>query len=170
MTANAPIDTHAQFFHRAMAWIGDDAAHTAREALPRRYIFASDHSNGGVAGSAEQRRLMTGKADSGSTRICTLNDELRRFGRGGRIMMTPGIQALGVEGVARVFSAVAAFDAFTRNNDPYGEHDCAVLAVDGIEVLFKIDYYDRDLVYHSPDASDPTVTRRVMVVILASEY
>ena len=113
---------------------------------------------------------MTGKADSGSTRICTLNDELRRFGRGGRIMMTPGIQALGVEGVAPVFSAVAAFDAFTRNNDPYGEHDCAVLAVDGIEVLFKIDYYDRDLVYHSPDASDPTVTRRVMVVMLASEY
>ena len=54
---------------------------------------------------------------------------------------------------------------------PYGEHDCAVLAVDGIEVLFKIEYYDRDLVYHSPDASDPTVTRRrVMVVMLASEY
>jgi hypothetical protein len=113
---------------------------------------------------------MTGKADSGSTRICTLNDELRRFGRGGRIMMTPGIQALGVEGVARVFSAVAAFDAFTGNNDPYGEHDCAILAIDGIEVLFKIDYYDRDLVCHSPDPTDPTVTQRVMVVMLASEY
>ena len=113
---------------------------------------------------------MTGKADSGSTRICALNDELRRFGRGGRIMMTPGIQALGVEGVARVLAAVAAFDTFTRDNDPYGEHDCAILAVDGIEVLFKIDYYDCDLVYHSPDPSDPTVTQRVMVVMLASEY
>ena len=85
-------------------------------------------------------------------------------------MMTLGIQALGVEGVARVLAAVAAFDAFTGDNDPYGEHDCAILAVDGIEVLFKIDYYDRDLVYHSPDAIDPTVTRRVMVVMLASEY
>jgi hypothetical protein len=31
-------------------------------------------------------------------------------------------------------------------------------------------YYDRDLVYHSPDPSDPTITRRVMVVMLASEY
>ena len=55
MTANAPIDTHAQFLHRAMAWIGDDAAHTAREALPRRYIFASDHGNDGVAGIPVQR-------------------------------------------------------------------------------------------------------------------
>ena len=53
---------------------------------------------------------------------------------------------------------------------PYGEHDCAVLAVDGIEVLFKIDYYDRDLVYHSPDPGDPAVTQRIMVVMLASEY
>lgn len=101
---------------------------------------------------------MTGKADQSSTRICALNDELRRFGRGGRIMITPGIQALGAESIARVLAAVVAFDAFTGRNDPYCEHDCAILAVDGIEVLFKTDYYDRDLVYHSPDASDPIVT------------
>jgi len=55
MTANASIDTHAQFLHRAMAWIGDEVARTTPEALPRRYIFASDHGNDGVAGSAEQR-------------------------------------------------------------------------------------------------------------------
>jgi hypothetical protein len=113
---------------------------------------------------------MTGKTDPSSTRIRTLNDELRRFGRGGRIMVTPGIQALGVRTVARVLAAVAAFDAFTDDNDPYGEHDCAILAVDGIEVLFKIDYYDRDLVYHSPDPGDPAVTQRIMVVMLATEY
>lgn len=112
---------------------------------------------------------MTGKTDPSSTRIRTLNDELRRFGRG-RIMITPGIQALGVRTVARVLTAIAAFDAFTDDNDPYGEHDCAILAVDGIEVLFKIDYYDRDLVYHSPDPSDPAVTLRIMVVMLATEY
>src|SRR6266478_7718778 len=68
-------------------------------ATPATTVSMEAQSSGG---------LMTGKADSGSTRICTLNDELRRFGRGGRIMITPGIQALGVEGVARVFSAVAA--------------------------------------------------------------
>ena len=113
---------------------------------------------------------MTDKADRSLTRIRTLNDELRRFGRGGRIMITSGIQALEVRAVARVLAAVAAFDAFTDDNDPYGEHDCAILAVDGIEVLFKIDYYDRDRVCHSVDPGDPAVTQRIMVVMLGSEY
>jgi Protein of unknown function (DUF3768) len=113
---------------------------------------------------------MTSKSQQGSVRICTLNDQLRRFGRGGRILLTSGIQALGAEAVAGVLAAVAGFDAFTADNDPYGEHDCAILTVDGHRVMFKIDYYDRDLAYHSPDPSDPTVTERVMTVMLASEY
>ena len=113
---------------------------------------------------------MTDKSQQGSGRICTLNDQLRRFGRGGRIMITSGIQALGAEAVARVLAAVAGFDAFTTDNDPYGEHDCAILTVDGLRVMFKIDYYDRNLTYHSPDPGDPTVTERVMTVMLANEY
>jgi hypothetical protein len=85
-------------------------------------------------------------------------------------MITPGIQALGAEAVTRLLAAVAAFDAFTADNDPYGEHDCATLTVDGANVLFKINYYDRTLAQHSPDPSDPAVTERVMTVMLASEY
>ena len=34
MTANAPIDTHAQFLHRAMAWIGDEPAHPPGKRYP----------------------------------------------------------------------------------------------------------------------------------------
>ena len=105
-----------------------------------------------------------------TARVCTLNDELRRFRRGGRIMVTSGIEALGAAAIARVLAAVASFDAFTADNDPYGEHDCAILTVDGIRVLFKIDYFDRDLTYHSPDPSDPSVTQRVMTVMRADEY
>jgi Protein of unknown function (DUF3768) len=113
---------------------------------------------------------MRGKSDQKSARIRALNDQLRRSGRGGRVMMTSGIEALGAAGIARVMAVVAAFDAFTGDNDPYGEHDCAILTVDGTQVLFKIDYFDRNLAYHSPDPTDPNVTERVMTVMLASEY
>jgi len=102
--------------------------------------------------------------------ICALNDQLRQFGRGGRIMITSGIEVHGAVAIARMLGAIARFDAFTGDNDPYGEHDCAILSVDGVRVLFKIDYYDLDLTYHSPDPSDPSVTRRVMTVMRADEY
>ena len=105
-----------------------------------------------------------------TARIRALNDALRRCGRGGRMMITAGLEARGSEQIARVLAAVAAFDNFSEDNDPYGEHDCAILSVDGIQVLFKIDYFDRDLTFHSPDPSDPAVTERVMTVMLAEEY
>jgi hypothetical protein len=105
-----------------------------------------------------------------TARIRELNDQLRCKGTGGRVMITRGIQALGLEGVRDVLSAVARFDDFSEDNDPWGEHDCAVLTVNGRRVIFKHDYYDRDLVYRSPDASDPAVTERVLTVMLAEEY
>jgi hypothetical protein len=113
---------------------------------------------------------MADNAEQKTARIRSLNDALRRCGRGGRIMMTAGIEALGSEKRARVLSAIAAFDNFNEDNDPYGEHDCATLRVADIRVLFKIDYYDRELRFHSSDPSDPTVTQRVLTVLLAEEY
>src|SRR5436190_460495 len=80
------------------------------------------------------------------------------------------IHGLGVDRVARVRGAVARFDEFTEDNDPWGEHDCAALTVDGQRIIFKIDYFDRDLQWHSPDAADPDVTRRVLTIMLGEEY
>jgi hypothetical protein len=105
-----------------------------------------------------------------AARIRELNDQLRCQAIGGRVVITRGIQALGADDLRAVLSAVARFDDFTEDNDPWGEHDCAILTVDGRRVLFKIDYFDHDLAYHSPDASDPVVTERVMTVMLAEEY
>jgi hypothetical protein len=105
-----------------------------------------------------------------TARIRALNDALLRSGRGGRIMITTGLEGLGCEKIARVLAAVAVFDNFSEDNDSYGEHDCAILRVDGLQVLFKIDYYDRTLTAHSDDPSDPAVTERVMTVMLAEEY
>jgi hypothetical protein len=113
---------------------------------------------------------MSDAAPIKAARIRELNDQLRSNGTGGRVVITRGIQALGTDGVRQVLTTVAQFDDFTEDNDPWGEHDCALLTVGGRRIIFKVDYFDRDLAYHSPDASDPSVTERVMTVMLAEEY
>jgi hypothetical protein len=103
-------------------------------------------------------------------RIRELNDRLRTTGRGGMTLITNGIGALGLPTVNAIFAAIAEFKDFTADNDPWGEHDCAVLTVNGNRVIFKIDYLDRSRRIHSPDPADPKVTVRVMTVMLADEY
>jgi hypothetical protein len=99
-----------------------------------------------------------------------LNDQLRQRHIGGRVILTAAITALGIDAVRGIVGAVANFDAFDHNNDPYEEHDFGLVTFEGREVMFKIDPYDIDLVGHSPDAADPAVTLRVLTIILAEEY
>ena len=108
--------------------------------------------------------------NSARDRIRALNEELRQHHQGGLIVLTRGLEALGPELVQTVVDAVGRFDAFTPNNDPYGEHDFGSVEVQGYRVFFKIDYYDLDLSGYSPDPADPKVTRRVMPLMLAEEY
>ena len=103
-------------------------------------------------------------------RVRALNDELRKTGAGGKTYLTRGLLSKGPDFVEKVCAAVRAFDAFADDNDPWQEHDCATLDVDGKRVMFKIDYYDLDLEYGSPDPADPNVTRRVLTIMLAEEY
>ncbi|MDE2166083.1 MAG: DUF3768 domain-containing protein [Alphaproteobacteria bacterium] len=103
-------------------------------------------------------------------RIRHLNDLLRCKGIGGQVMMTAGLDALGPTVVNKVLRAVAAFEEFNGDNDPGGERDCATLIIDDLQILWKIDYFDRTLTFHSPDPSDPEVTRRVLTIMLAQEY
>ena len=100
--------------------------------------------------------------------IAALNDAFRRAGPTHDWYLTQGAAALSDRiGLIR---AVMTFNEFTEDNDPWGEHDCAVLTVDGRPIIFKHNYYDRDLQYHSPDAGDPAVTKRVLTIMLAEEY
>jgi hypothetical protein len=107
---------------------------------------------------------------SKTERVRALNDRLRTTGQGGRIVVTRGIAALGASNMAKIIAAVQAFDSFTPDNDPYGEHDFAALDAAGERVMFKVDYYDTAMAGHSPDPADPAQTTRVLTIMLASEY
>jgi len=102
--------------------------------------------------------------------IVQLNDAFRHTFVGGKVVMTPGVSALGETGIAAVLRQVAAFDAFTLDNDPFGEHDFGTLVHAGVTYFWKIDAYDRACEYGSPDPLDPAVTCRVLTVMRADEY
>jgi hypothetical protein len=104
------------------------------------------------------------------TKIRNLNDHLRRNAHGGVWRVTAGIASLPPDTARQVLKAVASFSDFTPDNDPWGEHDCAVIEVAGERIIWKIDYYDRSQRYHSPDPANPKVTLRVLTVMLAHEY
>lgn len=100
-----------------------------------------------------------------------LNDQFRCASAGrGSLMLTAGVHELGSTFAWAAITAVKAFNQFTRDNDPYGEHDFGALTVADERLFFKIDYYDLALEGHSPDAADPAQTHRVLTIMLASEY
>lgn len=106
----------------------------------------------------------------GAGEIAILNDELRKRGRGGHIMVTRGVRSLPTFEVVGLLAALAAYGAFDADNDPYGERDFGDLDIGGEELLWKIDYYDVLGRYASPDPTNPAVTMRVLTVMLSSEY
>jgi uncharacterized protein DUF3768 len=103
-------------------------------------------------------------------RIRELNDQLRHNLTDGTAVMTPGIAALGQEAVERIVKTIAVFDDFCHANDPHQEHDFGSFEADGHVIFFKIDYYDKTLTCHSPDAANQSVTERVITIMLAEEY
>lgn len=98
------------------------------------------------------------------------NDAFRRTFEGGEVLLTPGFQALPHSVIVPALQAIQAFDGFDGDNDPYGTHEFGSVNVGGQKVWFKIDAYDENLEYGSPDPSDPDVTRRVMTILLPEEY
>lgn len=90
-----------------------------------------------------------------------------------RTMLTQGIRALVEENhddLQGIMLALFNFTDFTPDNDPYGEHDFGSFNWGGEKVFWKIDYYDKSYTYGSGDPANPKITRRVLTVMLASEY
>ena len=61
--------------------------------------------------------------DRRSREIAALNDLARKTLRQCRLVFTEGIMALSGEDQFAILNKVRSFDAFTPDNDPYGEHD-----------------------------------------------
>jgi hypothetical protein len=108
--------------------------------------------------------------DAKTQDIRTLNDRLRQNFAEGKAVMTSGVAALGGEAVARIVKTIAVYDDFCHANDPHQEHDFGSFEADGHTIFFKIDYYDKNMEFHSPDPADPKVTQRVITIMLAEEY
>jgi hypothetical protein len=102
--------------------------------------------------------------------IRALNDRLRQNFGEGTAVMTCGVAALGAEAVARIVQTIAIYDDFCHANDPHEEHDFGSFEADGHTIFFEIDYYDTTLTQHSSDPADPSVTKRVITIMLAQEY
>lgn len=103
-----------------------------------------------------------------AARIAALNDAARTSFIGCRVVITQGVAAM--DDLDGLYAKVRAFNDFNERNDPYSEHDFGSIEHEGQTVFFKFDYYDVDLLMHSPDPSEPTVTCRVLTIMLAEEY
>jgi hypothetical protein len=107
--------------------------------------------------------------------LAQLNDHARRHWYvPGLIttLLTRGVQALApcCDSRRALLEQIAGCDDFDPGNDPYGEHDFGALTFRGERIFWKFDYYDLSLQYGSPNPQDVSQTRRVMTVMLASEY
>lgn len=105
------------------------------------------------------------------TDIATLNDNFRKTFTGGQMLLTAGIDSLTTDDVANIMLLVQNFTDFTPDNDPYGEHDFGSFMYNGNKIFWKIDYYDRfNTHFASENPADPTITKRILTIILADEY
>src|SRR5687768_10200431 len=66
--------------------------------------------------------------------IRKLNDEFRRSGGNGRVMVTRGVLGVGYDFAAQALERVSAFDDFGNVNDPWEEHDYGAFTLRGHEV------------------------------------
>jgi hypothetical protein len=112
-----------------------------------------------------QEKKRTGK-------VRKLNDKFRKDPSRPLWMLTAGVSAQGRAFVAKAIAAVKAFDAFTEENDPHGEHDFGSFELDGYKVFWKIDSFEKGS-NHEAGAETPDdvlTTDRVLTIMLAEEY
>ena len=107
---------------------------------------------------------------SNISEIALQNDNFRKHLSQGTLVLTQGIRSNTKEDLEAIITKVRTFDTFDENNDPYGERDFGAFDYKGKWIFWKIDYYDREFLYLSPDVSNPRLTNKVMTIMYAEEY
>jgi len=102
--------------------------------------------------------------------VRALNDQLRKTGLGGKLFITQAVARLQPQEVAALMLAVRSFEAFTPANDPHWEHDFGRVTVADETYFWKIDVYDINLEFGSPDPTDEAVSRRVLTIMTAADW
>lgn len=108
--------------------------------------------------------------------IAKLNDRARSgFDPSARIMFTRGCLDAFCSGdtPSGLVAQAELINTMRRHRfeeDTYGERDFGAFTFRGEKVFFKIDYYDNNLEYGSEDPTDPSITARVVTIMLAAEY
>ena len=105
-----------------------------------------------------------------TTEIALQNDNFRKNLSQGTLVLTQGIRSNTAEDIKEIITKVRTFDTFDENNDPYGERDFGAFDYKGKRIFWKIDNYDQEFLYLSPDVSNPRVTNKVLTIMYAEEY
>jgi len=122
---------------------------------------------------------MTTLPEIDATLVAAQNDQLRKalcLGETnypivpGRLVWTASIAAREGDFFNKVRKAIGEFETFEPENDPDEFHDFGAVEVEGETVWFKIDHYDADYKYGSEDPSDLKRTRRVLTILLPSDW
>lgn len=116
----------------------------------------------------ENTKLIAKQNDLFRSKLGVLSQEIPLVK--GHYLLTAGFFGLESRDQISVLSNLRSFKNFNHENDPYGEHDFGKFRVKNHQIIWKIDYYDIEYKYGSPEPSNPNKTRRVLTLMLASEY
>ena len=113
---------------------------------------------------------MTSTIVSAAERIRTLNDAFRRTFVGGTVVITAGVEALPSTNAARSSRRCAPSTPSPTTTIPTANTTSARSTRAASAASGRSTMYDRETEMGSPDPADPSVTTRVLTIMLADEY
>lgn len=103
-------------------------------------------------------------------KIAEQNDKFRKTFDCGKVLLTCGISSLPLIQQQEIMQKVWTFADFNEDNDPYGEHGFGCFEYQGQQIFWKIDLYDINYEFYSPQPDEETQTNRVLTIMFAEEY